>query len=265
MINFPGALRGYLEDIFWDAQSVVPSTSEEESVRSCPSLLIPEEHSAAHDNKCHADDFSATDKLQPYMKHAYASLEDFCIGDCDGFSSENVQPCAKRLKMDNSEYPTHKNEISHLLDPLMVQSPLSVDSEVIKKVNYESVTPSRELANSPEETGLTDITNNSKTGDKEEVISDNMEFNSVFVFPKEPSVDCKDKEAQIRTDFIQTEPVLEAKARNPGNQKIKGVSLTEIFTADQIKEHISSLRIGQVLTLKLHFCFHQVISYLHSS
>ncbi|XP_015880568.3 histone acetyltransferase HAC12 isoform X2 [Ziziphus jujuba] len=252
--NAAGVFRGYLEDIYLDAQSVFPSTSGEESVVSCPSLSIPKEHSTAHNNECQVDDcisgpdnqFDATDKLQPNMKHANTFLKGFCFGDYDGFSSENVQPCAKRSKMDNSIYPIHNDEISHLSDPLMVQSPLSVNSEVIQKVNQESVaTSSMELTNSPEDTGLTDLTNSSKTGDKAEVTSDNMKLNSALVFPKEPSVDCDEKEAQNRNDVFQTEPVLEAKSTNPGNRKIKGVSITEFFTADQIKEHISSLRVGQ--------------------
>ena len=62
----------------------------------------------------------------------------------------------------------------------------------------------------------------------------NIECESMDAFPNGMDVGCKDDQAQIRTD-IKVEQEIKSK-----NSKIVGISMSDFFTKEQIKEHIMS-------------------------
>ena len=98
---------------------------------------------------------------------------------------------------------------------------------------------------------------------------------SVPVLPKELSFDHKEKEVKVRSEMYQTDPEIENKSTAPetnfaeevqsGNTKIWGVSLTDFFTVEQLKEHILSFRkwVGKVSTL--YYCFGYAVRCLLSA
>ena len=98
---------------------------------------------------------------------------------------------------------------------------------------------------------------------------------SVPVLPKELSFDHKEKEVKVRSEMYQTDPEIENKSTAPetnfaeevqsGNTKIWGVSLTDFFTVEQLKEQILSFRkwVGKVSTL--YYCFGYAVRCLLSA
>ena len=183
-------------------------------------------------------------------------LRVYNYGDPYGPTAGNyvdMLPPSKHQKMENSlRTSPNENETYHPLAPLLFQpstpeglvnlqrqleSPLSINSGVPMVIMEDDVNA-----------------NSSKLGSR-----------SVHVLPKALSFDRKEEEVQVRTEINQTEPEIESKSIAPeticekavqsGNTKIRGASLTDFFTAEQINEHILSLRqwVGKVSTS--YYCF----------
>ncbi|PRQ53158.1 putative histone acetyltransferase chromatin regulator PHD family [Rosa chinensis] len=70
-------------------------------------------------------------------------------------------------------------------------------------------------------------------------VSERTGSRSINLSLEELSIDSKDG---VRTEFIQTEPIPESDLKEVKMLGKPGLSLTELFTAEQIKEHLSSLR-----------------------
>ncbi|KAL6139976.1 hypothetical protein ACLB2K_058277 [Fragaria x ananassa] len=71
-------------------------------------------------------------------------------------------------------------------------------------------------------------------------VPERTDSGSINLSSEERSVDSKD--GGVRTEFIQTEPKPELDLMEVKMQGMPGLSLTELFTTEQIKEHLSSLR-----------------------
>ena len=175
----------------------------------------------------------------------------------------DVLPSLKRQKMENPMCTSpNENETSHQSAPSLVQ-PCTPEGLVNLKQKFDV------LSSINSEVHVVDMednvnANSSKSGSR-----------TVPVLPKELSFDHKEKEVKVRSETYQTEPEIENKSTAPetncakeiqsGNMKIRGVSLTEFFNAEQLKEHILSLRkwVGKVSTL--YYCFGYVYNCFHSA
>ncbi|KAL4652179.1 hypothetical protein ACB092_01G214700 [Castanea dentata] len=170
---------------------------------------------------------------------ANSLLTDFYRRGPDGPNSGiyfDVLPPLKRQKMENPLCTSpNENETSHQSASSLVQ-PCTPEG----LVNFDS-SPS---INS--EVPMVDMeddvnANSSKLGSR-----------SVPVLPKELSFDHIEKEVKVRSEMYHTDPEIENKSTaletnfaeevQSGNTKIRGVSLTDFFTAEQLKEHILSFR-----------------------
>ena len=197
---------------------------------------------------------------------ANSLLMDFYCRGPDGSNSGNyfdVLPSLKRQKMENPMCTSpNENETSHQSAPSLVQ-PCTPEGLVNLKQKFDV------LSSINSEVHVVDMednvnANSSKSGSR-----------TVPVLPKELSFDHKEKEVKVRSETYQTEPEIENKSTAPetncaketqsGNMKIRGVSLTEFFNAEQLKEHILSLRkwVGKVSTL--YYCFGYVYNCFHSA
>lgn len=198
----------------------------------------------------------------------------------DGLSSGNIEDIllsSKRLKMENKKANSPlvfqacvPEGISNLQQ--QSESPVSLNSEVkhvkmgpVKsslhengisdadniKLNYENVPiPSRGFACIQRE--QIDPTSSCEIIDNLKQVSERMGSKSMHFFSEELRDDSK--EGGVRTEFIQTEPKPESDIKEVKMPGKPGVSLTELFTAEQIKKHLSSLRqsVTQVILISIH-------------
>ncbi|XP_058068645.1 histone acetyltransferase HAC1-like isoform X2 [Magnolia sinica] len=175
-------------------------------------------------------------------------------------TSEDLQS-AKRVKMEHpSPSLVPKNESSPASVPLMNPShasqeaqpqvcqqaevPISAESEVIEKAE-PSVSSGR---------GSSPNLNSIKKEDSENVYAAKPEVEAI---PDEPAGNSKQEHVQVENEIDQAKlelkqettalPADQMSGTKSGKPKIKGVSLTELFTPEQIREHIIGLRqwVGQ--------------------
>ncbi|KAL4652178.1 hypothetical protein ACB092_01G214600 [Castanea dentata] len=168
-------------------------------------------------------------------------LMDFCGRAPDGPNSGNyfdLLPPLKRQKMENPMC-TSPNETSHQSAPSLVQ-PCTPEGLVNLKQKFDV------LSSINSEVRMVDMEDNGNAN------SCKSGSRSVPVLPKVLSFDHIEKDVKVRSEMYQTQPEIENKSTAPetncakevqsGNMKIRGVSLTEFFNAEQLKEHILSLR-----------------------
>ncbi|XP_075659028.1 histone acetyltransferase HAC12-like [Castanea sativa] len=170
-------------------------------------------------------------------------LMDFCGRAPDGPNSGNyfdVLPPLKRQKMENPMC-TSPNETSHQSAPSLVL-PCTPEGLVNLKQKFDV------LSSINSEVRMVDMEDNANANAN----SCKSGSRSVPVLPKVLSFDHIEKDVKVRSEMYQTQPEIENKSTAPetncakevqsGNMKIRGVSLTEFFSAEQLKEHILSLR-----------------------
>lgn len=212
--------------------------------------------------------------LQPQVpsEHSQGDKQPASDGLCSG-NIEVMLP-SKRLKMENKKANSPlvvQACVPEGISNLQQQYPVSLNSQVkhVKmgpvfslnengtsdadniKLNYENVPiPSGGFACIQRE--QIDPTSNCEIIDNLKQVSERMGSKSVHFFSEELSDDSK--EGGVRTEFIQTEPKPESDIKEVKMPGKPGVSLTELFTAEQIKEHILSLRqsVHQVILISIH-------------
>ncbi|WCJ25417.1 Histone acetyltransferase HAC12 [Euphorbia peplus] len=149
------------------------------------------------------------------------------------------------------------------------ESPISINSEVLEggigvlpkyiqnksfnqdnsgdytyRLNSERFSPSKELNNGPEQIdhGIC-----GEFADAVEDKSNELGFNAKDILLKELDIASKEEMPLVRTDLDLAKPDLEAENEKKTTQEspvIRGVSLIEFFSADEIEDHLSSLQRG---------------------
>ncbi|KAF8389820.1 hypothetical protein HHK36_024339 [Tetracentron sinense] len=204
-------------------------------------------------NLCISHQFdSGLEKLKSGTRRAFNDRD---AGGPISDTSEERQYPLKHLKIEHPSLPLlSKNEASQVLAPSVNQpGPLhglshmhqlhndtvSVNSEVME-MNMEPFTSPIQVP-----TSFSEIKNDVPDG------SVKVNPDEEPVIRKELITSCKEEDIQDGTTFNQikpeiksdfTAPVAGHAVRMKSGEPEEGVSLTEIFTSEQIKEHISSLR-----------------------
>ncbi|KAM1544873.1 hypothetical protein ACFX15_044618 [Malus domestica] len=196
----------------------------------------------------------------------------------DGSSSGNIEdipPSSKKLKMENknenyhllapsvvqpcapeglsylqqqSESPVSINsEVTHvkmepannsIQDSMRINDVTKSDSDIILKLNSESVPiPSGEIFSCHHMEQI-DLTSSSEIIDNVKEVSERMGSKSSHFFSEGLT------EETVRTDFTQTDPKPDSDLKEvikPQNQETNSVFLTELLKEEPIKEHLSNL------------------------
>ncbi|KAB2613715.1 histone acetyltransferase HAC12-like [Pyrus ussuriensis x Pyrus communis] len=162
-----------------------------------------------------------------------------------------VQPCAPEglsYLQQQSESPVSINsEVTHvemepannsIQDSMRINDVTKCDSDIILKLNSESVLiPSGEIFSCHHMEQI-DLTSSSEIIDNVKEVSERMGSKSSHFFSEGLT------EKTVRTDFTQTDPKPDSDLKEvikPQNQETNSVLLTELLKEEPIKEHLSSL------------------------
>lgn len=246
------------------------SINSEDTVQSC-SRMIKSQHNQKR---------PLCPYLRPQVppEQSHGAQEYASDGPSSG-NIEDIPPSSKRLKMENINENSHllapsvvqpcaPKGLSYLQQ--QSKSPVSINSEV----THVEIEPAKNSIQ--DSTGISDVrkcdsdninkldsesaplpsvgvfichqmeqldpTSTSEIIDNVKKVPRGMGSKSLSLLSEELSVEFK--EGEVRTEFIQTEPIPDSDLKEvikPQNPETKGALLTEIFTEEQIKEHLSSL------------------------
>ncbi|KAL7605928.1 hypothetical protein Lser_V15G19140 [Lactuca serriola] len=145
-------------------------------------------------------------------------------------TSEDLHPTLKRMKIEQSSSQSLASESENPVIPL----PLPVPPPVVEEVFHEE-----------EEAEIGDTNTPTVTGVKVEIPA-----SSVVPINIKQEVVKTEKEVEVVQPIIQESTSLPAEpstGTKSGKPKIKGVSMIELFTPEQVREHITGLRqwVGQ--------------------
>ncbi|CAL8140273.1 unnamed protein product [Prunus armeniaca] len=246
------------------------SINSEDIVQSCSQMI-----KSQHNQKRPLHPY-----LQPQVPPGQSNgAQEYASDEPSSGNIEDMSPSSKRLKMENINENSHllapsvvqpcaPKGLSYLQQ--QSKSPVSINSEV----THVEIEPAKNSIQ--DSTGISDVrkcesdninkldsesvplpsvgvfichqmeqldpTSTSEIIDNVKKVPGGMGSKSLSLLSEELSVEFK--EGEERTEFNQTEPIPDSDLKEvikPQNPETKGALLTEIFTEEQIKEHLSSL------------------------
>lgn len=178
-------------------------------------------------------------------------------------TSEDLQPSLKRMKIEqqpsqsiDSERESSAVPISSLCEPHVLQDGLNEESQTgdtCAVIKSEAAGIKIEIPSSSARGSPSVLEKKKENIDKTFIRmadSDSAITSDSARFPKEESMKIE-KEVDPANHGIVTLPNENVAATKSGKPNIQGVSMTELFTPEQVREHIRGLRqwVGQVSTL----------------